>query len=74
MSMGDKIEHQAEEAKGRVKKNVGDATDDPEMEAEGRKETLAAEAKQAGDKVKDVAEDVGDKGEDMVDKMRDPNR
>jgi uncharacterized protein YjbJ (UPF0337 family) len=85
MSMGDKIEHQAEEAKGRVKKNVGDATDDPEMEAEGRKETLAAEAKQAGDKVKDraedvgdrvkdAAEDVGDKGEDMVDKMRDRNR
>jgi uncharacterized protein YjbJ (UPF0337 family) len=74
MSMGDKIEHQAEEAKGRLKKNVGDATDDAEMEAEGRKETLAAEAKQAGDKVKDVAEDVGDKGEDVVDKLTDRNR
>jgi uncharacterized protein YjbJ (UPF0337 family) len=74
MSTGDKIEHKAEEAEGRIKKNLGDAGDDPEMEAEGRRETLAAEAKQAGDKVKDVAEDVKDKGEDMVDKVRDRNR
>lgn len=71
MSMGDKIKHQAEEAKGRLKKNVGDATDDPEMEAEGRAETLSAEAKQAGDKIKDAAHEVKEEGEDAVDKMRD---
>jgi uncharacterized protein YjbJ (UPF0337 family) len=74
MSMGDKIRHQAEEAKGRLKKNVGDATDNPEMEAEGRGETLAAEAKQAGDKVKDAAEEVVEEGEDAIDKMRDRDR
>jgi uncharacterized protein YjbJ (UPF0337 family) len=71
MSMGDKIKHQAEEAKGRLKKNVGDATDDPEMEAEGRAETLAAEAKQAGDKIKDAAQEATEEGQDAVDRMRD---
>jgi uncharacterized protein YjbJ (UPF0337 family) len=71
MSMGDKIEHQAEEATGRLKKNVGEATDNPEMEAEGRAETLAAEVKQAGDKVKDAAHEAAEEAEDAVDTMRD---
>lgn len=71
MSMGDKIKHQAEEAKGRLKENVGEATDNPDMEAEGRGETLGAEAKQAGDKIKDAAHEAADQGEDAVDRMRD---
>lgn len=71
MSMGDKVKHEAEEAKGRVKKTVGDVTNDPAMEDEGRDEVLAAKAKQGGDKVKDAAHDVGDKVEDAVDRMKD---
>ena len=74
MSTGDKIKHQAEEAKGRVKKNVGEATDNPDLEAEGRDEILAAEAKQAGDKVKDAAHDVVEEGKDAVDRMKDRDR
>lgn len=67
MSMGDKIKHQAEEAKGHLKEKAGRATDDPDLEAEGRGEALGAEAKQAGDKVKDAAQDAVD----AVDRMRD---
>ena len=74
MSKADQARHLAEEAKGRLKKNIGDATDNPRMEAEGRAETLAAEAKQAGDKVKDAAREVADEGEDAVDRMRDQDR
>lgn len=71
MSMGDKIKHQAEEAKGRLKEKTGEATDNPDLAAEGRGETLGAEAKQAGDKVKDAAKGAVDEGQDAVDRMRD---
>ena len=74
MSMEDKVKHEAEEAKGRLKENVGDVTDNPELQAEGRAETLGAEAKQAGDKVKDAAQEAGEQVEDKVDEMRDRDR
>lgn len=64
MSMGDKIKHKAEEAKGRTKETAGDATDNPELQAEGRSETVAAKTKQGGDKVKDAAQDVKDAARD----------
>lgn len=74
MSMDDKIKHEAEEAKGRLKENTGDVTDNPELQAEGRAETLGAEAKQAGDKVKDAAQEAAEQGEDKVDKLKDRDR
>jgi len=60
MSLGDKIEHKAEELKGEAKEKVGDATDNPRLEGEGLADQDAANAKQAGDHVKDAAEDVRD--------------
>ncbi|MBV9315233.1 MAG: CsbD family protein [Pseudonocardia sp.] len=54
MSMGDKIENKTEELKGKAKKNVGEATDDPELETEGHGDEAKANLKQAGEKAKDV--------------------
>jgi uncharacterized protein YjbJ (UPF0337 family) len=58
MTMGDKIKHGAEEAKGKVKEAAGKATDDKSMEAEGKGDQTAANVKQAGDKAGDAAKDV----------------
>lgn len=54
MGLGDKIKNAAEEAKGKVKEVVGDATDNKSMEAEGHKDQAAANVKQAGEDVKDA--------------------
>lgn len=60
MGITDKFEHAAEELKGKVKETVGEVTDDPDTEAEGRADQFKSNVKQAGDDVKDVGEDVKD--------------
>jgi uncharacterized protein YjbJ (UPF0337 family) len=42
------------EAKGKIKKKAGQATDDTGLEAEGRAEESKGDLKQAGEKVKDA--------------------
>ena len=54
MSTEDKMGNKAEELKGRTKETVGKATDDPELEAEGRTDRASGALKQAGEKIKDV--------------------
>ena len=54
MSTGDKIRHKAEELKGAAKEKLGDATDDRDLQAEGKKDQSKADLKQAGEKVKDA--------------------
>ncbi len=54
MATDDKLNNKAEELKGRAKETVGKATDDPELEAEGRTDRAAGSLKQAGEKIKDV--------------------
>jgi uncharacterized protein YjbJ (UPF0337 family) len=54
MGMGDKIENKTEELTGKAKEHVGKATDDEELEAEGHKDQVKGNLKQAGEKVKDV--------------------
>jgi uncharacterized protein YjbJ (UPF0337 family) len=54
MGLDDKIENKAEELQGKGKEQVGRATDDPEMQAEGRAEQDKSHLKQAGEKIKDV--------------------
>ena len=54
MGLGDKIKNAAEEAKGKVKEGVGDATDNTKLEAEGKGEQASANVKQAGENVKDA--------------------
>lgn len=60
MGIGDKIEHGAEELKGKVKEGVGKATDDERLEAEGKADQAGANVKQAGDKLGDAKDDVKD--------------
>jgi uncharacterized protein YjbJ (UPF0337 family) len=60
MSTGDKISNKAEETKGSVKKNVGDATGNDDMAAEGRSDESKGRAKQAGENVKDAAKNAKD--------------
>jgi len=54
MATGDKIDNKAEELKGKAKEAVGKATDDEELEAEGKTDQVTGNLKQAGEKIKDV--------------------
>ena len=58
MTMGDKIKHAGEQAVGKVKEATGKATDDHDLQAEGRGDQAAADVKQTGDKLKDAARDI----------------
>ena len=52
----DKAKNVVQEAKGRVKEATGKATDDEQLEAEGKKDRMVGNLKQAGEKVKDAFE------------------
>ncbi|HEX3788471.1 MAG TPA: CsbD family protein [Pseudonocardiaceae bacterium] len=54
MSTGDKIDNKAEELRGKAKEGVGHATDDQELEAQGKTDQAKANVKQAAEKIKDV--------------------
>jgi uncharacterized protein YjbJ (UPF0337 family) len=54
MSVGKKIAHKAEAAKGAAKKLVGRATGNTRLRVEGRVDQAKGNAKQAGDKLKDA--------------------
>jgi uncharacterized protein YjbJ (UPF0337 family) len=54
MSGIDKMKNKAEELSGQGKEALGDATDDRDLQAEGKKEQTAGNVKQAGEKIKDV--------------------
>ena len=54
MGLDDKIKNSAEELKGKAKEVVGDATDNEELEAEGKADQAKADLKQAGEKTKDA--------------------
>ena len=54
MSTDDKIEHKGQELKGKAKEALGDATDNKEWQAEGKKDQVEGSLKGAGEKVKDA--------------------
>lgn len=54
MGIDEKADNKADELKGKGKKTVGDATDDRDLEAEGRAQEAKGNLKQAGEKVKDA--------------------
>jgi uncharacterized protein YjbJ (UPF0337 family) len=54
VGIDDKISNKAEDFKGKGKEAGGRATDDPELEAEGRVDQKKAGLKDVGEKVKDV--------------------
>jgi uncharacterized protein YjbJ (UPF0337 family) len=60
MSFIDKAKHKAEEVIGEVKEKVGELTGNEELEAEGQKDQVSGNVKQAGDSAKDAASNVAD--------------
>jgi uncharacterized protein YjbJ (UPF0337 family) len=54
MSGQDKAKNKAEEVTGKVKEEFGEATDNTDLEAEGKADQAKADLKQAGEKVKDA--------------------
>ena len=54
MGLGDKMDEMA----GKAKAKMGDATDNPDLEAEGRAQEASADMKQAGDEVADALRDA----------------
>ena len=58
MATDDKLRNQGEDLKGKAKETIGRATDDEELEAQGRTDQTKASLKQAGEKVKDAIKDA----------------
>ncbi len=54
MGFDDKVSNKAQEFKGKGKEAGGKATDDPELQAEGKADQKKAKLKDVGEKVKDV--------------------
>lgn len=54
MGLDDKFDNKAEELKGQAKETTGKATDNEDLEAEGKGDQMGANLKQAGEKIKDV--------------------
>jgi uncharacterized protein YjbJ (UPF0337 family) len=54
MGNEDKLRNKGEDLKGRTKEAWGRASDDEELEAEGKVDQSKADLKQAGEKVKDA--------------------
>jgi uncharacterized protein YjbJ (UPF0337 family) len=54
MGLDDKVQNAAQEAGGKVKEKVGDATDNERLQAEGQADQTGANLKQAGENVKDA--------------------
>ncbi|MGQ7296445.1 CsbD family protein [Quadrisphaera sp. KR29] len=54
MSAADKIKNAAQDAAGKVKEAVGEKTDNRDLQAQGQRDQVAADAKQRGEHVKDA--------------------
>ncbi len=54
MSFIDKAKNKAQELTGQGKEQVGDATGNEQLQAEGQKDQASGNLKQAGENVKDV--------------------
>jgi uncharacterized protein YjbJ (UPF0337 family) len=54
MSADDKASNKIDELAGKAKEAVGRATDNRDLEGEGRGEQTASNLKQAGEKIKDA--------------------
>jgi uncharacterized protein YjbJ (UPF0337 family) len=57
MGLSDKIENASEDMQGKAKEAAGKASDNEQLEAEGKGDQSKADIKQAGEKVKDAFKD-----------------
>jgi uncharacterized protein YjbJ (UPF0337 family) len=54
MGDDDKLRNKADELRGQAKEGIGEATDDPALAEQGRRDQSVSNLKQAGEKVKDA--------------------
>jgi len=66
MGLGDDIQNKAEDLKGQAKEGVGDATDNEQLQSEGKLDQLGAKAKQG---VEDLKEKAAETFNDITDKF-----
>ncbi len=57
MGIDDKIKNTAQKIEGQAKEAVGKHTDDRDLQAEGKKDQVSGDLKNAGEKVKDAVKD-----------------
>ena len=78
MGIGDKAKDKLQQATGKGKEAVGDATNNQELRREGQKDQVAGNVKETGrnvgDKVEKAAGDVGEKIADATDGARKKSR
>ena len=67
MGIADKAKNEAEDLKGKGKEAVGRATGNERLEAEGNADQSSAQAKKAGEHVKDTAHDAKESVKDALD-------
>lgn len=70
MALNDKINNSAEKGLGSAKEQAGKVLNDPHLEQEGRTDQVQAEAKQAGEKIKDAASDLGENLKNAAQKLK----
>lgn len=61
MGLGDKVSNEKDKLVGQGKEAFGKATDNEELQAEGASDKRGAQAKQAGEDVKDAGGKAADK-------------
>jgi uncharacterized protein YjbJ (UPF0337 family) len=52
---------EADKVAGRVKQAAGDLTGDEQTKADGKRQEVAGDVKNAGDKIKDKVDELGDR-------------
>jgi uncharacterized protein YjbJ (UPF0337 family) len=60
MGFMDKLRNRFRMSRGRVKQDVGRATDNPDLEARGQAERIDGAGRQVGEQVKDAGKNVRD--------------
>lgn len=60
MGLADDAKNKGEEFSGKAKESVGDAVGNDDLKREGQGDQVESKFKQAGDKVKDAANDIKD--------------
>ena len=58
MSATDKVKNEAQNLMGKGKEAVGKATDNEDLRAEGAADQVEADARKAGERVKDTVKDI----------------
>ena len=61
MGLDDKVSNKAEDLGGKAKEAAGSATNDRDLEAEGKGDQTSAAFKDGAEKVKDAASNIKDK-------------